>query len=196
MRAALGLPAAASFKHVSPAGAAVAAPLSEAEADACVLRRSASAFPQARETRLPGLRPPPSSYEVGSADRPAVQAAAALSPLALAYVRARNADPMCSFGNFIALSDVVDVSTAEVIKREVADGVIAPGFEPEALAILAAKKGGSFICLRANSSYTPPALEYREVRECLRVLKVSVILRQGVMGLHTSAVRGRLQAAS
>ena len=196
MRAALGLPAAASFKHVSPAGAAVAAPLSEAEADACVLRRAASAFPQARETRLPGLRPPPSSYEVGSADRPAVQAAAALSPLALAYVRARNADPMCSFGNFIALSDVVDVSTAEVIKREVADGVIAPGFEPEALAILAAKKGGSFICLRANSSYTPPALEYREVRECLRVLKVSVILRQGVMGLHTSAVRGRLQAAS
>ena len=77
------------------------------------------------------------SYEIGSADKTAAEAAAELSPLALAYVRARNADPMCSFGDFIALSDVVDVSTAMVIKREVADGVIAPGFEPEALAILA-----------------------------------------------------------
>ena len=174
LRAALGLPAAASFKHVSPAGAAVAAPLSEAEADACVLGVGAVIVSlQTCETLSPPL-PPHSSYEVGSADRPAAQAAAALSPLALAYVRARNADPMCSFGDFIALSDVVDVSTAEVIKREVADGVIAPGFEPEALAILAAKKGGSFICLRANSSYTPPALEYREVREHLRAWKISV----------------------
>ena len=103
------------------------------------------------------------SYEVGAADKTAAEAAAELSPLALAYVRARNADPMCSFGDFIALSDVVDVSTAMVIKREVADGVIAPGFEPEALAILAAKKGGGFICLRADPKYTPPAVEFREV---------------------------------
>ena len=83
--------------------------------------------------------------------------------MALAYVRARNADPMCSFGDFAAISHVVDVATANVLKTEVCDGIIAPGYEPAALAILKAKKKGAFIVLQADESYHPPALEYREV---------------------------------
>jgi phosphoribosylaminoimidazolecarboxamide formyltransferase/IMP cyclohydrolase len=127
LRAALGLAAAASFKHVSPAGAAVAVPLSE---------------PLAR------------AYEVG---------AKALTPLALAYVRARGADPMSSFGDFAALSDPVDAATAEVLRTEVSDGVIAPGYAPDALAVLRAKKGGAFIVLQADPAYRPPETELKDV---------------------------------
>jgi phosphoribosylaminoimidazolecarboxamide formyltransferase / IMP cyclohydrolase len=127
VRAALNLPAAASFKHVSPAGAAVA-------------------------TELPDdlLR----CYEV---DR------SALSPVATAYVRARGADPKCSFGDFIAVSDPVDMATARVLKNVVSDGIIAPSFEPEALSLLSSKKKGGFIVLRGDPSFAPPARESREL---------------------------------
>lgn len=128
LREALNLPAAASFKHVSPAGAAVSVPLSTLEALA---------------------------YEIADPD--------SLSPVALAYVRARNADPMCSFGDFVAVSDVVDECTARVLKTEVCDGIIGPGFEPAALEILRAKKKGAFIVLQADVSFVPPADEVREV---------------------------------
>lgn len=127
LRAGLGLPAAASFKHVSPAGAAVALPLS------------------AELERV---------YEVESST---------LSPAALAYVRARGADPKSSFGDFVALSDVVDLATAQFLKSVVSDGIVAPGFEPEALAILKAKKNGSFIVFEADPAYEPPARESREL---------------------------------
>jgi len=86
-----------------------------------------------------------------------------LTPVALAYMRARNADPMCSFGDFAAVSDVVDEATALLLKPEVSDGIVAPGFEPAALDILRAKKGGAFIILRATPGFTPPAMEFREV---------------------------------
>ena len=109
LKAATGLPAATSFKHVSPAGAAVGLPLTETESKI---------------------------YWVDDLGE--------LSPLASAYARARGADRMSSFGDFISLSDVCDVSTAKIIKREVSDGVIAPGYEPEALEILKAKKGGKY----------------------------------------------------
>ena len=134
IREALNLPAAASFKHVSPAGAAVAVPLTD-ELHA--------------------------AYEVGSAQ---------LTPLALAYVRARNADPLSSFGDFVAVSDVVDEATAKVLKREVSDGIVAPGYEPAALEILKAKKGGKFIVLEADPTFVPPNMEYREVRTTVRTL--------------------------
>ena len=127
LRDALGLPAAASFKHVSPAGAAVAVPLS------------------------PALR---QAYEVGERE---------LSPLAVAYARARGTDPKSSFGDFVALSDPVDAATAGYLRSVVSDGVVAPGFEPAALATLAAKKNGAFVVLEANPDYQPPALERREV---------------------------------
>ena len=130
LRASLDLPAAASFKHVSPAGAAVAVPLSPAECAA---------------------------YEVA-------EGGAGLTPLSLAYLRARQADPLCSFGDFAAVSDVVDVATATYLKGVVSDGIIAPGFEPEALAILAGKKGGGFIVLEAAPGFKPPAVEFREVQ--------------------------------
>ena len=126
-REALQLPAAASFKHVSPAGAAVGLPLDEA------------------------LR---NAYEVGEKT---------LTPQALAYLRARNADPMCSFGDFAALSDPVDVETAQVLKSEVSDGIIAPGYEEGALAILKAKKGGNFIVLEGDVGFRPPETEMKEV---------------------------------
>jgi phosphoribosylaminoimidazolecarboxamide formyltransferase / IMP cyclohydrolase len=126
-RAALGLPAAASFKHVSPAGAAVAVELS------------------------PELE---RAYEVDGKK---------LSPAATAYVRARGADPKCSFGDFVAISDPVDVETARVLKAVVSDGIVAPGYAPEALEILKAKKKGAFIVLRADAQFTPPARERREL---------------------------------
>lgn len=88
---------------------------------------------------------------------------ATLSPIACAYVRARNADPMCSFGDFVAISDVVDECTAKVLKTEVCDGIIAPGYEPAALEILKAKKKGAFIVLEGNPQYIPPPTEFREV---------------------------------
>lgn len=128
LRKALNLPAAASFKHCSPAGAAVAAPLTSAEALA---------------------------YEISDPN--------SLTPVALAYIRARNADPLCSFGDFAAVSHVVDVATAKVLKVEVSDGIIAPGYEPEALEILKQKKKGAFIVLQADESFIAPVLEFREV---------------------------------
>ena len=130
LKQATGLTAASSFKHVSPAGAAVAVPLSDVECQA---------------------------YEVKPEDK------AALTPSALAYLRARNADPMCSFGDFCAVSDVVDEGTATYLKKEVSDGIVAPGYTPEALAILKAKKGGKFIILQATENYSAGDVEYREV---------------------------------
>ncbi|CAK4543075.1 unnamed protein product [Aphanomyces euteiches] len=127
VRKALNLPAAASFKHVSPAGAAVYVPLDD---------------------KLKA------AYEVGNIE---------LTPLSVAYLRARNADPLSSFGDFVAVSDLVDEATAKVLKREVSDGIIAPGYEPAALAILSEKKGGKFIVLEADPSFVPPQMEYREV---------------------------------
>ncbi len=126
-RHALGLPAAASFKHVSPAGAAVGTELSE-ELGRC--------------------------YEVDPS---------ALSPLAIAYVRARGADPKSSFGDFAALSDPVDESTARYMKTLVSDGVIAPGYEPRALEILKNKKKGAFLVLKVDPDFVPPARESREL---------------------------------
>ena len=126
-RVATGLAAAASFKHVSPAGAALAVPLEPDLAKA---------------------------YEA---------AGDSLTPAALAYVRARGADPKCSFGDFAALSEPVDVATATFLKGVVSDGIVAPAYEPEALAILKAKKGGDFIVIRADAAYEPPARESREL---------------------------------
>lgn len=128
LKMALKLPAAASFKHVSPAGAAVGLPLSD------VLKQA---------------------YFVD--DLPE------LSPLATAYARARGADRISSFGDFISLSDVCDVSTARLINREVSDGVIAPGYEPEALKILQKKRGGSYLVLQIDPNYEPPVMERREL---------------------------------
>jgi len=126
-RAALDLPAAASFKHVSPAGAAVAVPLPDD------LRRA---------------------YEVEGVE---------LTPAATAYVRARGADPKSSFGDFVALSDTVDEATALFLKGVISDGIIAPGYEPAATEILAAKKGGKFLLLQADADYDPPARESRDL---------------------------------
>ncbi len=122
---ATGLPAGASFKHVSPAGAAVYAPLSDDMLEV---------------------------YEAKGKE---------LSKVAIAYLRSRQADPLCSFGDFVALSEVVDVSTAMLLKIEVSDGIIAPGFEPEALEILRAKKGGKYIVLQADADAEPPVEEER-----------------------------------
>ena len=127
LREALGLPAAASFKHVSPAGAAVAVPLAPELAAA---------------------------YEADPA---------ALTPQGLAYLRARQADPKSSFGDFAAMSDPVDEGTALLLKTEVSDGLIAPSYSPKALEILKAKKGGSYIVLEADPAYRAPELEYKEV---------------------------------
>jgi phosphoribosylaminoimidazolecarboxamide formyltransferase / IMP cyclohydrolase len=127
LRDALGLAAAASFKHVSPAGAAVAVPLT------------------------PELG---TLYEVEGRE---------LTPAALAYVRARGADPKCSFGDFVALSDGVDEATAGFLKTVVSDGIIAPGYDPAALEVLRAKKGGGFIVMQADPGYRPPPRETREI---------------------------------
>ena len=128
LRQALGRPAAASFKHVSPAGAAVAEVLSDAEKKASFVE-----------------------------DMPD------LSPLAQAYARARGADRMSSFGDFAAFSDTVDASTAELVAREVSDGCIAPGYEPEALKILREKRGGKYCVLAIDAAFQPPAIESRMV---------------------------------
>lgn len=130
LSAALDLPAAASFKHVSPAGAAVGLPLSEEERKV---------------------------YHVADLKHE-------LTPLASAYARARGADRMSSFGDFIALSATVDVATAAIIGKEVSDGVIAPGYEPEALEILKAKKGGKYCVLQIDPEYQPASpLEQKQV---------------------------------
>ena len=128
LKKAVGLPAAASFKHVSPAGAAVAAPLSEAEKKACFVDDMKD-----------------------------------LSPLAVAYARARGADRMSSFGDFAAFSDTVDRATAEILSREVSDGCIAPGYEKEALEVLREKRGGKYLVLRIDANFEPPETEARQL---------------------------------
>ena len=128
LKEATGLPAATSFKHVSPAGAAVGLPLDD------TLKKI---------------------YWVDDMGD--------LSPLACAYARARGADRMSSFGDFIALSDVCDKDTASIIKREVSDGVIAPGFTDEALEILKQKKKGNYVVIQIDEAYRPAPLEHKEV---------------------------------
>ena len=128
LKEAIGLAAATSFKHVSPAGAAVGLPLDD------VLRKIYCVDDQGE-----------------------------LSPLASAYARARGADRMSSFGDFISLSDVCDVATAKLIKREVSDGVIAPGYEPEALEILKSKKNGNYNVIQIDPDYVPEELERKQV---------------------------------
>ncbi|HHX71484.1 MAG TPA: phosphoribosylaminoimidazolecarboxamide formyltransferase, partial [Clostridiales bacterium] len=127
LKEALDLPAAASFKHVSPAGAAVGIPLND------TLRQM---------------------YFTGEGE---------LSPLACAYARARGADRMCSFGDFIALSDQCDEDTARLIAMEVSDGVIAPSYSQKALEILKTKRKGAYTVIQIDESYRPPALEERTV---------------------------------
>ena len=127
LKKAVGLPAATSFKHVSPAGAAVGRPLSD------VLKKI---------------------YWVEDEE---------LSPLACAYARARGADRMSSFGDFIALSDICDASTAKLIKREVSDGVIAPGYTEEALSILKQKKNGNYNIIAIDPNYVPEPIERKQV---------------------------------
>lgn len=128
LKAACGLPAAASFKHVSPAGAALGLPLTDVE------------------RRMYHIAP---DFE--------------LSPLACAYARARGADRMSSFGDWIALSDVCDVPTAKLIQHEVSDGIIAPGYEPEALTILAGKKKGNYNVVAIDPDYKPAPVEHKQV---------------------------------
>ena len=128
LKEATGLPAATSFKHVSPAGAAVGLPLSD------TLKKI---------------------YWVEDMGE--------LSPLACAYARARGADRMSSFGDFISLSDVCDVDTAKLIKREVSDGVIAPGYEPEALELLKSKKNGNYNVIQIDPDYVPEEIERKQV---------------------------------
>jgi len=127
LKKATGLPAATSFKHVSPAGAAVGLPLSD------TLKKI---------------------YWVDDLE---------LSPLANAYARARGADRMSSYGDFIALSDICDVPTAKMISREVSDGVIAPGYEPEALEILKSKRKGTYNVIEINENYIPEPIETKDV---------------------------------
>ena len=129
LKQATGLPAAASFKHVSPAGAAVGLPLTDVEKKI---------------------------YWVDDLEME-------FTPLANAYARARGADRMSSFGDFISLSDVCDTATAKIIKREVSDGVIAPGYEPEALEILKAKKKGNYNVIEINPAYVPAPTEVKQV---------------------------------
>ena len=128
LKRATGLPAATSFKHVSPAGAAVGLPMDDTLAKI---------------------------YWVDDMGE--------LSPLACAYARARGADRMSSFGDFISLSDVCDVATAKLIKREVSDGVIAPGYEPEALELLKQKKKGNYAIIEIDPNYEPDPIEHKEV---------------------------------
>ena len=129
LKEATGLPAATSFKHVSPAGAAVGLPLSEVEKKIYWVDEN-----------------------IGE-----------LSPLACAYARARGADRMSSFGDFISLSDVCDVATAKLIQHEVSDGIIAPGYEPEAFEILKAKKKGNYNVIKIDPEYKPAPIERKQV---------------------------------
>lgn len=129
LKAATGLPSAASFKHVSPAGAAIGLPLSD------TLKRI---------------------YFVDDVKME-------LSPLACAYARARGADRMCSYGDFVALSDTCDAATATLIKREVSDGVIAPGYTPEALDILKQKRKGTYNVIQIDANYVPAPIERRQI---------------------------------
>ena len=127
LKIATELPAAASFKHVSPAGAAVGLPLSD------TLKKI---------------------YFVEDAE---------ISPVAAAYIRARGADRMASYGDFAALSDICDTATAKFLQNEVSDGIIAPGYTPEALAILQSKRKGSYLILQMDENYVPPVMEEKQV---------------------------------
>ena len=128
LKEATGLPSAASFKHVSPAGAAVGLPLSDTDKKIYF-----------------------------------VQTAKELSPIACAYIRARGADRLCSYGDWAALSDVCDADTAEYLKAEVSDGIIAPGYTSEALEILKTKKKGNYNVVQIDASYVPALQEYKDV---------------------------------
>ena len=128
LKEATGLPSAASFKHVSPAGAAVGHPLTDVE----------------RQMYFVSEKGP-------------------LSPIACAYIRARGADRLCSYGDWAALSDVCDADTARYIKPEVSDGIIAPGYTDEALAILKEKKKGRYNVIQVDASYVPSAQECKDV---------------------------------
>ncbi|RHO53411.1 phosphoribosylaminoimidazolecarboxamide formyltransferase [Ruminococcaceae bacterium AM07-15] len=128
LKMATGLPSAASFKHVSPAGAAVGLPLSRTD-------RKIYFVPMEKE----------------------------LSPIACAYIRARGADRLCSYGDWAALSDICDADTARYIKQEVSDGVIAPGYTPEALEILSQKKGGKYNVVEIDPDYVPQKTEHKDV---------------------------------
>jgi len=130
LKAAIGLPAVTSFKHVSPTSAAVGIPLSDKLKKACFV------------DDIEGLD---------------------ASPLACAYARARGTDRMCSFGDWVALSDVCDVTTALLIKREVSDGIIAPGYEPEALDILKSKRKGAYNIVKIDPDYVPAPVETKQV---------------------------------
>ena len=130
LKAALGLPAVTSFKHVSPTSAAVGIPLSDKLKRACFVE------------------------DIEGLDE---------SPLACAYARARGTDRMCSFGDWVALSDVCDVTTAKMIAREVSDGIIAPGYEPEALEILKGKRKGGYNIVKIDPDFTPAEIERKQV---------------------------------
>ena len=130
IKEAVGMPAVASFKHVSPTSAAIGLPLSEKLKKACFV------------DDIEGLDD---------------------SPLACAYARARGTDRMCSFGDWVALSDVCDVTTALMIKREVSDGIIAPGYEPEALEILKSKRKGTYNIVKIDDNYVPDEIEHKQV---------------------------------
>lgn len=130
LKGALGLPAATSFKHVSPTSAAVGTPLSDTLKRVCFV------------DDIEGLD---------------------ASPLACAYARARGTDRMSSFGDWIALSDVCDATTARIIQREVSDGIIAPGYEPEALEILKSKRGGNYTIVKIDPNYVPDPIERKQV---------------------------------
>ena len=129
LKAATGMPAAASFKHVSPAGAAIGLPLSD------------------------------TLKKIYFVDDVTFE----LSPLACAYARARGADRMCSYGDFVALSDVCDEATALLIKREVSDGVIAPGYTPEAIEVLKEKRKGTYCVIKIDPDYVPAPIERKQV---------------------------------
>ena len=130
LKAALGMPAAASFKHVSPTSAAIGLKLDEKLKKACFVD------------------------DIENLD---------LSPIACAYARARGTDRMCSFGDWVALSDICDITTATMIGREVSDGIIAPGFEPEALEILKQKRGGKYNIVKIDPDYVPDPIERKQV---------------------------------
>ena len=130
LKEALGLPAATSFKHVSPTSAAIGLPLDNALKRACFVE------------------------DIEGLDE---------SPLACAYVRARGTDRLCSFGDWVALSDVCDVTTAKLIAREVSDGIIAPGYEPEALEILKGKRKGAYNIVKIDPDYVPAPIENKDV---------------------------------
>ncbi len=130
LKTALGLPAVASFKHVSPTSAAIGLPLPETLKKACFVQ-----------------------------DLPDLDA----SPLACAYARARGTDRMCSFGDWVALSDPCDVPTAQLIRREVSDGIIAPGYDPEALEILKSKRKGNYNIVKIDPRYVPAPVERKQV---------------------------------